>query len=210
MMICDRVPNNYHQELLYVLGNNRPTLRDINNHVVMKCATYWKQLGKNLDIDEDLLNIIEKDNPDKCEDCCDRMLSEWLDLNPTASWGILFDAMNKVQGTLNSYSAENFETGADKLPNTVQKLDSATEKLDTVADKLPDSVQKIDTAANKLPGVVEKLSSAAGQLHDIGTLSTAAGKYICQIYLFDNNCICNFYLFEVNMQDSEAWLTILP
>ena len=145
----------------------------------MKCAPYWKQLGNYLDVDEDLLNIIEKDNPDKCEDGCIRMLNEWLDLNPSASWAMLFDAIDKVQNTSNSYSAENFETGADKLPNTIKKLDSATGKLDTVADKLPDTVQKIDITANKLPDVVEKLSNAADQLHDIGKLPTVAGKYLC-------------------------------
>ena len=145
--------------------------------MVIKCATYWKQLGKCLDIDEDLLNIIEKDNPE-CEDGCSRMLREWLDLNPSASWAMLFDAIDKVQSTVNSYSVEIFEAGADKLPNTIQKLDNAADKLDNVADKLPDTVQKLDTTANKLPDVIEKLSSAAGQLHDIGKLPTVAGKYL--------------------------------
>ena len=143
----------------------------------MKCATYWKQLGKCLNINEDLLNIIEKDNP-KCEDGCSEMLSEWLDLNPNASWAMLFDVIDNVQNTVKSYSVENFEAGVDKLPNTVQKLDTAADKLDTVTDKLPDTIQKLDTAAIKLPDVVEKLSRTAGQQHDIGKLPTVAGKYV--------------------------------
>ena len=142
----------------------------------MKCATFWKQLGKCLDIDEDLLNIIEKDNPDKCEDGCSRMLSEWLDLNSSATWAMLFDGIDKVQDIVNSFSVENFETGTDKLPNTVQKLDIAADKINIVANQLPDTVQKLDSAANKLPDVVEKLSSAAGQLHNTDKLPTVAGK----------------------------------
>ena len=163
--------------MLCVLGNTRPTIKDINNHVVIKCATYWKQLGKCLDIDEDLLNIIEKDNPE-CEDGCSRMLREWLDLNPSASWAMLFDAIDKVKSIVNSYSVETVETGADKPSNTIQKLDIAADKLDNMTDKLPDTAQKLDTAANKFPDVVEKLSSAAGQLHNIGKLPTVAGKYL--------------------------------
>ena len=150
------------------LGNSRPELKNIENYVVIKCATMWKQLGKNLDIDDDLLNIIEKDNPDSCENCCSKMLSEWLDLNPNASWRILLDAVNKAQST--TRIPKKLETAADKLPDTV-------EKLDTAADKLPDAVEKLDTAADKLPDAVEKLGNAADKLPDtVEKLDTAADK----------------------------------
>ena len=65
--------------------------------MVTKCATNWQQLGKNLEINDDLLNIIEKDYPHDCERCCSKMLSEWLDLTPDASWKILYDAMDKLK-----------------------------------------------------------------------------------------------------------------
>ena len=141
------------------LGNNRPELKDVNNYVVIKCATKWKQLGENLNIDEDLLNIIDKDNPNNCENCCSKVLSLWLDLNPNASWGILLDAVDKAKNTINKVpdTIEKLNTAADKLPDTV-------EKLDTAADKLPDTVEKLDTAADKLCNAVEKLDTATNRL----------------------------------------------
>jgi len=81
--------------------------------VVVKYAANWKELGKNLNIDEDLLNIIEKDYPHDCENCCSKMLSDWLDLTPEASWQILLDAVDKLQDKLN--------TVVDKLHITEDK-----------------------------------------------------------------------------------------
>ena len=157
---------------MYVLGYNRPELKEINNYVVIKCATKWKQLGENLNIDEDLLNIIDKDNPNSCKNCCSRMLSLWLDLNPNASWSILLDAVDKAINTINKVPAtdEKLDTAADKLPDTV-------EKLDTAADKLPDTVEKLDRAADKLPDTVEKLDATTDKLLDtVEILGTAANK----------------------------------
>ena len=83
------------------LGNERPQLKDISNYVVIKCAANWKHLGRSLNIKEDLLSIYEKDDPNNCEDCCIRMLSEWLDLTPHASWEMLLNAANDSQFTGN-------------------------------------------------------------------------------------------------------------
>ena len=165
------------------VGNKRPELKDIEDHVVIKCAPIWKRLGQNLDIDDDLLNIIEKDSPQDCVNCCSKMLHEWLDTNPNASWGILLDAVNKAQNASNMMS-KTLDTAADKLPDTVEKLDTAVEKLpstveklDTAADKLPDTVDRLDTAADKLPDTVEKLDTAAEKLPDtVEKLDTAADK----------------------------------
>jgi len=99
--------------ILCVLGNKKPQFKDLENYVVIKYASIWKQLGKNLNINEYLLNIIEKDNPHSCENCCSKMLSDWLDLTPEASWGMLFDAVEKLQDKLNT---------TDKLPKTVGKM----------------------------------------------------------------------------------------
>ena len=132
---------------MYV-GNKRPELKDIEDHVVIKCATIWKQLGKNLNIDDNLLNIIEKDNAHNCVNCCSKVLHEWLDTNPNASWKILLDAVNKAQNASDVMS-EKLDTAADKLPNTV-------EKLDTAADKLPNTVEKLDKAADRLCKVADQ------------------------------------------------------
>jgi len=176
------------------LGNEKPQFKDLENYVVIKYATIWKQLGINLNINEDLLNLIEKDNPSSCENCCSKMLSNWLDLTPEASWGMLLDAVDKLQEkpyTTANHTAnklpdtvEKLDTAADKLPDTVEKLDTAAdklpdtvEKLDTAADKLFDTVEQLDTAADKLPDTVEKLDTVADKLPDIvEELDTAADK----------------------------------
>ena len=54
--------------------------------MVPKWASKWKQLGKQLNIDRHLMDIIEYDHPNDCETCCIKMFSEWLDCNPIASW----------------------------------------------------------------------------------------------------------------------------
>ena len=107
--------------------------------MVIKCASIWKQLGENLNIDEDLLNIIDKDNPNNCENCCSEVLSLWLDLNSNATWSILLDAV-------------------DKTKNTINKVPDMVEKLDATADKLPDTVERLETAVSKGP-------KKAGKMH---------------------------------------------
>ena len=130
---------------LNILGDERPQLKDINNYVVIKSAPNWKELGRNLSIDENLLNIIEKDNPNSCENCCSKMLNDWLDETPHASWGILLDAARKIQDDLN-----RLPSGAEILDPVADELSGITEKLDTAADKLSDKNEKLDIEANKI------------------------------------------------------------
>ena len=161
-------------------GCERPEMKDINNYVVIRCAANWKQLGENLNINEDLLNIIEKDNLNSCENCCSKMLGDWLDLNVNASWEILLDAVSKTLSVSNRVP-EKLDTVADKFPEKMNiaadKLTDTVEKLDTVADKLPDAIEKLDTAADKLTDTVEKLDTTADKLPDtIEKLDTAADK----------------------------------
>ena len=119
--------------------------------MLTKVAANWKQLGKNLEINENLLAIIETNNPHDCESCCSEMLSEWLDLTPNASWKILNNAVDKTQDELNEIpnAVESLNNAADKLPDTV-------ERLCTAADRLPDVVKKLDAVKDKLPDTVEE------------------------------------------------------
>ena len=89
------------------LENERPKLKDINNTVVIKFATNWKQLGRNLKIVDNLLNIIEKNHPHDSETCCSDMLNQWLDLTPNASWKLLNRAIKKTQDELNEAVNKN-------------------------------------------------------------------------------------------------------
>ena len=85
---------------IYV-GNKNPELKDLNDYVAITYASKWKLLGRILNIKEELLRNIEKDHPKDCEECYSRMLSDWLELTPDATWGTLLKAVDncKVQST---------------------------------------------------------------------------------------------------------------
>ena len=158
---------------IHITVNERPQLKDINNTVVIKYAMNWKQLGRNLKIDDNLLNIIEKDNPHDSESCCSKMLSEWLDLTPNASWKMLYNAMDKKEDELSEIPdvVEKLNAAVDDLPNAVEKLNTMVynlpaviDKLDIKADTLPDTVDKLGNAAATLPDTVEKLDRTVNKL----------------------------------------------
>ena len=164
-----------------IIGNKRPQFKDIDNFVVTKYAVNWKQLGRNLGIDDTLLSITEKDHPHDCETCCSKMLSEWLDVTPNASWKMLYNAMDKTKDDTHSVEklVDNLSDAVTKLetaaiPNTINKL----EQLGNAADVLPDTVDKLGTAANILPVTInklEKLGTAADTLpNTIDKLDNAA------------------------------------
>ena len=62
-----------------------------------KVAPQWRQLGKLLKVADHLMNIIEHDHPNDCETCCSKMMTEWLDNNPTASWEDVITAVDNLQ-----------------------------------------------------------------------------------------------------------------
>ena len=148
---------------------------------MIKYAVNWKQLGRNLEIDDTLLNIIEKDFPHDCERCCSEMLSEWLDQTPHASWKMLYNAMDKT--TDNIPDVEKLNGAVDNLSDAGRKLKTGVisdainklEKLGTPADALSDTVNKLGTAADTLLNTIDKLGNAADTLSDtVDKLGNAA------------------------------------
>ena len=81
-----------------ITGNDRPTLRDITNHVIPSVAHKWYNLGLQL-LDpkyENELNIIEADKNDATT-CCRKMLVRWLNTDELASWDKLIKALRIIQ-----------------------------------------------------------------------------------------------------------------
>ena len=77
---------------------DRPTLKDLKNHVILAVSVRWKDLGIQL-LDSELypvLDIIEMDHPKSAADCCTCMLSKWLDTQPGASWSQLLEGIKAV------------------------------------------------------------------------------------------------------------------
>ena len=71
-------------------------MRDIDDHVVEKFASKWKELGSQLNVGEHVIRNIEYDYPHDCERCCRIMLSRWLDEIAHPTWGTLINALDKV------------------------------------------------------------------------------------------------------------------
>ena len=88
---------NFHN-LASVKGKGRPKLKDIDNHVVVRWAPQWRQLGRQLNIEEHQMNTIECDHPNNCVECCSKMLSDWLEQNTSehTTWEILICAIDKL------------------------------------------------------------------------------------------------------------------
>ena len=66
---------------LYVnldLGREKPKIEDIDNHVVPKWVSKWRQLGRQLNISQHFMDNIECNYPTDCESCCSDMFSERL------------------------------------------------------------------------------------------------------------------------------------
>ena len=65
---------------------SKPTLRELYEKVTPHFATHWKRIGVFLNIRCGELDAIESDFVRNCQECCDRMLAKWLDVDTTASW----------------------------------------------------------------------------------------------------------------------------
>ena len=105
-------------QLLFIAGNNRPTIKLLNKLVKKSVATKWYDLGIELLDDESLkaLDEIQKNNPRDTSMCCTKMFQLWLERQPDASWRQLIQALREPNIELN------------ELANTIeQKLISINE-----------------------------------------------------------------------------------
>ena len=78
-------------------------MKDIEDHVVPRFATLWKQLGSILNIDQNSMDILQYNHPNDCEECCSRMLDAWLQQNTqeNKTWEILISAIDELPTTGN-------------------------------------------------------------------------------------------------------------
>jgi len=82
--------------MYHILAQKKPLMKDIDNFVVWRWASYWKQLGRQLNIEECLINNINYDYPNDCVRCCGQMLSNWLEQSSQPTWEKLIHALDKV------------------------------------------------------------------------------------------------------------------
>ena len=71
----------------------------IQRLVIPSYAKYWKQIGTELQLDDQSLDIIEVNcapYPRKVELCCREMFTQWLAVDTTATWMKLLNAIDEV------------------------------------------------------------------------------------------------------------------
>ena len=88
--------------------NKRPHLKDLYDHVVVKAARKWKEIGAQLLVNdcEAVLNNIEDNCHQQVEKCCERMLQKWLGTNVSASWDELIQALTSPSVQLNHLASD--------------------------------------------------------------------------------------------------------
>jgi len=67
------------------------------NRYVKKYAVDWKDIGIELGLELDVLDLIEKDHPQQSTACLQKTLNKWLKLAPNATWTALEVALTNVR-----------------------------------------------------------------------------------------------------------------
>ena len=72
-------------------------MRDLNRHIVQQQAAQWEMLGLELGLKRYHIDNISRDHPNRSVICCGEMLRKWLDIDPSASWRKLDDAVRRIR-----------------------------------------------------------------------------------------------------------------
>ena len=82
---------------IMLIENKRPTMKELNRYVTRKHATDWYDIGIELGLELEVLDIIKKDNPQQSATCFQETLNMWLQLNSdNATWKTLEVALTNV------------------------------------------------------------------------------------------------------------------
>ena len=77
----------------HTTATSTPLLKDLQNHVTPNYAARWRMIGTQLGLPSGTLDIIEYNNRDRAEPCCNAILKKWLEVDPSASWEKLFEVI---------------------------------------------------------------------------------------------------------------------
>ena len=70
---------------------------DLHRCVIEAHAPHWRDIGIELKLEINVLDIISSDNPFNCTACFKRTLDKWLKSNPNASWDALEVGITNVR-----------------------------------------------------------------------------------------------------------------
>ena len=94
----------YSYSSIVCIGSDRPTLKQLHNHVVMPAAYNWKDLGVQLLENEYIgeLDAIASNHPHDDVSCCKDVFIKWSETRVDASWNQLIRALKSPTVQLNS------------------------------------------------------------------------------------------------------------
>ena len=76
-----------------IIVTSIPKLMDLYQHITPQYAADWKVIGTLLGLPSGELKAIEAGYPTNVKWCCNQMLEKWLEMDPAASWGKIFTAI---------------------------------------------------------------------------------------------------------------------
>ena len=93
----------------FSLGEDKPTIIDLNRHVIRQYAARWQKIGIALelkDYDIDIISLNNAYHPERTTKCFECVLAQWLKEISSPTWGKLDDAikgkLSKVPNTIGS------------------------------------------------------------------------------------------------------------
>ena len=90
---------------------SEPSLKDLMNVITPFFAPKWQVIGLQLGLQRGNIDAIEHDYPTDCRRCCNRMLSEWLQLDEKPTWQKVQKALKQIELFLREE-----ESQSDDLP----------------------------------------------------------------------------------------------
>ena len=82
--------------IIILIGLEKPTEQEFNKYIKDKVATDWYDLGIQLEIAREQLDIIQVNNPGNVQMCCTRMFQYWLKFDTAANWDKLIKALEVI------------------------------------------------------------------------------------------------------------------
>ena len=93
----------YNAVMHLFVGNKHPCLKELYRYVTPLYAAEWREIGIGLGLSDPQLKVIRADHPTSTRDCCNNMLTVWLQVDPAASWEKVFNAIDSLTVSSGTY-----------------------------------------------------------------------------------------------------------
>ena len=73
---------------MHILGNEQPKMGKLNKFLTKHCEL-WRSIGYKLDLEDSVLNMIQRDHPAEQRKCFRLVLQKWLEQDVRPTWNTL-------------------------------------------------------------------------------------------------------------------------